>query len=153
MDEQIVVFALGAEYFGVDIASVQSIIKMQPITPTPHAPAFVEGITNLRGRVLPVIDLRKRFGMGLGPLDPESRIIVVAAGNTEVGMVVDGVSKVMTISGQMVEGPPSIAASIDTGFITGIAKIDQRLVIMLDLVNILSNQERSDLEGLVPPVI
>lgn len=152
MDSQIVVFELGSEFFGVQIAAVESIIKMQPITRMPHAPGFVEGITNLRGRILPVIDLRKRFGLPTQPYTSESRIIVINVGSTEVGMVVDGVSEVLTISDELVEETPQVAASIDAGFITGIAKIGQRLVIMLDLVKVLSNQERSDLADLSSPV-
>jgi purine-binding chemotaxis protein CheW len=94
MENQIVVFEIGSEDFGVEISSVESIIKMQPVTRLPHTPEFVEGVTNLRGKVLPVIDLRKRFGLPPKEADKNSRIIVVSLGETETGMIVDAVSEV-----------------------------------------------------------
>jgi purine-binding chemotaxis protein CheW len=148
MDNQIVVFELGAELFGVDIAAVESIIKIQPITRMPHAPQFVEGVTNLRGKVLPVIDLHQRFGMPAIPTDKDSRIIVVGIDQLEVGMIVDGVSEVLTINEEIIEEAPAIATTVESSFITGIAKIGQRLVILLDLSKVLSFQEQSALVGL-----
>jgi purine-binding chemotaxis protein CheW len=145
MENQIVVFELCAEYYGVDIARVESIIKMQAITQMPHAPAFVEGVTNLRGKVLPVIDLRKRFGLGSQAADKNSRIIVVSVDGTEVGMTVDGVSEVLTLPEGAVEAAPAITTTVDSTFITGIAKLDGRLVILLDLERILSTQEQEKL--------
>ena len=112
MENQIVVFELGSEYFGVDIAKVESIIKMQPITQLPHTLEFVEGVTNLRGKVLPVIDLRKRFALESREADKNSRIIVVCVEQIEIGMVVDAVSEVMTISEQAVEAAPAITTTI-----------------------------------------
>lgn len=148
MENQIVVFELGSEYFGVDIAKVESIIKMQTITQLPHTPNFIEGVTNLRGTVLPVIDLRKRFGLAPRPADKNSRIIVVSLDQTELGMIVDGVSEVVTVPSGTVEAAPAIAASMDSAFITGIAKLDPRLVILLDLPKLLSVDEKADLTKL-----
>jgi len=148
MENQIVIFELCNEYFGVDIAAVESIIKMQPITRMPHSPAFVEGLINLRGKVLPVIDLRSRFDLTARAVDKNSRIIVVAVKETEVGMIVDGVSEVLTIAAETIEETPSIATTVDSNFITGIAKIDQRLVILLDLERVLSSGEQAELIGL-----
>jgi len=145
MENQIVVFELSSEDFGVNIASVESIIKMQPVTKMPHAPGFVEGVTNLRGKVLPVIDLRKRFGLAPRVADKNSRIIVISVGQTEVGMIVDGVSEVLTISDQAIEPAPAIATTVDSTFITGIAKLEERLVILLDLDRVLSIQEQANL--------
>ena len=145
MDNQVVVFRLGTEDFGVSISSVESIIKMQAITKMPHAPAFVEGVTNLRGKVLPVMDLRTRFGLPPQEKDKNSRIIIINVSGIEVGMIVDGVSEVLTISEQSVEPTPAIASSVDSNFITGIAKIDQRLVILLDLGQVLSSHEQESL--------
>ncbi len=146
MEIQIVVFEAGSEHFGVGIASVESIIKLQAITRMPQAPRFVEGVTNLRGKVLPVIDLRRRFG--LPPQEPtkDSRIIVISMDATEVGMIVDSVSEVLTIQDQNVEPTPALATSVDSKFITGIAKVDQRLVILIDLQKILSVQEQNELQ-------
>ena len=154
MENQIVIFELGTEYFGVDIAAVQSIIKIQPITKLPHTPEFVEGVTNLRGKVLPVIDLRKRFGVAARELDKNSRIIVVSFEQNEVGMIVDEVSEVVTIPTGSVEAAPAIATSVDSAFIKGIAKLganegsaqqSARLVILLDLAQVLSTKEKVDL--------
>ena len=149
MENQIVVFELGREYYGVDIAAVESIIKMQPITHLPHAPSFVYGITNLRGKVLPVIDLRKRFGLPAQEMDKDSRIIVVSMAEAEVGMIVDGVSEVLTVPEGTTEPAPTITSSIDSAFITGIAKLDQRLVILLDLGKVLTTEEQEHLAEVV----
>jgi len=145
MENQIVVFELGSEQYGVGIAAVESIIKLQAITKMPHAPQFVEGVTNLRGKVLPVVDLRRRFGMETREADKNSRIIVINVNGKEVGMVVDGVSEVLTVSGQSVEPAPAITTTIDSAFITGIAKLDKRLVILLDLDRVLSVEEQASL--------
>jgi purine-binding chemotaxis protein CheW len=148
MDNQIVVFELGGEDFGVDIAAVQSIIKMQTITRMPRSPLFVEGVTNLRGKVLPVIDLRQRFGMTSKTADSSSRIIVISDHQIEVGMIVDGVSEVLTIPANAVEPAPAIATTVDSSFITGLAKLDNRLVILLNLERVLSVQEQAELSAL-----
>ena len=154
MENQIVIFELGAEHFGVDIARVESIIKMQPITQLPHTPEFVEGVTNLRGKVLPVIDLRKRFGLAAQEADKDSRIIVVSIDQMGVGMIVDEVSEVVTVPEGAVEATPVIATSVDSTFIKGIAKLGatggsggqiERLVILLDLTQVLSMNEKADL--------
>jgi purine-binding chemotaxis protein CheW len=149
MENQIVIFELGTEHFGVEIERVESIIKMQPITQLPHVPDFIEGVTNLRGKVLPVIDLRKRFGLEAREADKHSRIIVVNVDQTEVGMIVDQVSEVLTVPEAAVEPAPAITTTIDSAFITGIAKLDQRLVILLDLGKVLSPQENASLPTLL----
>lgn len=147
MEQQLVVFELAGEHYGVDIAAVERIIKMQPITVVPHTAGFVEGVTNLRGNVLPVIDLRKRFGLAQQAAGRHSRIVVVTLGAVKVGMVVDAVSEVLTVDEEIVEPPPTLVLSVDTAFITGIAKIDQRLVILLDLARVLTGEETANLAG------
>ena len=153
MENQIVIFELGAEHFGVDIAKVESIIKMQPITQLPRTPEFVEGVTNLRGKVLPVIDLRKRFGLAAQETDKNSRIIVVSVNQIGVGMIVDEVSEVVTVPEVAVEATPAIATSVDATFIKGIAKLgtteqSARLVILLDLTQVLSASEKTTIEAI-----
>jgi len=148
VDNQIVVFELGTEHFGVAIAAVESIIKMQDITRLPHSPSFVEGVTNLRGKVLPVIDLRKRFGLPAGKDTKDNRIVVVTLEGNEVGMVVDGVSEVLTIQDANIEPAPHMTITVDSNFITGIAKLGSRLVILLDLGAVLSTKEKSALQEL-----
>jgi purine-binding chemotaxis protein CheW len=143
MEKQLVVFELANELFGVDIAAVESIIKMLPITRVPQSPEFVEGVINLRGKVLPVIDLRLRFGLPAVEVTKSNRIMVITLGGTEVGMIVDGVSEVLSISDEDVEPPPSMVTSVHSSFVVGIAKIDTRLVILLDLKKILSLEEQA----------
>lgn len=137
MENQIVVFKLAGEQYGVNIAKVESIIKMQTITKLPQAPRYVEGITNLRGKVLPVIDLRLRFSLPTQELSEDQRIIVVNPDGEDIGLIVDEVSEVLTIAEQAIEPAPNITTTIDSSFIVGIAKIDQRLVILLDLEKVI----------------
>jgi len=141
MERHLVVFGLGKENYGVDISAVEAIIKMQPITVVPHTPHYVEGVTNLRGAVLPVIDLRKRFGLELDEISKNSRIVVIVLGKMKVGMIVDGVSEVLQVPEDAIEPTPSMITSVDTTFITGIAKLENKLVILLDLSKVLSLQE------------
>ena len=151
MENQLVVFDLANEQYGVDIAAVEGIIKMQAITVVPRAPEFVEGVTNLRGKVLPVIDLRRRFGLPRGAGGKDMRIVVVEMGGVTVGIVVDGVSEVLRVSTEAIEPPSPIVTTVDSAFIRGIAKISDRLVILLDLGKVLSFQEQAALSGL--PVV
>ncbi len=141
MENQQVIFEVAGESYGVDIAVVESIIKVQPITIVPHAPPFVEGITNLRGEVLPIIDLHKRFGMPVREPTRDSRIVVVSMGNIKVGMIVDGVSEVLTVPHENIEPPPAMVTSMNSAFITGIAKVGERLVILLDLGKVLTLEQ------------
>ncbi len=147
MEQQLVVFELANEHYGVEISSVESIIKMQEITRIPHSPSFVEGITNLRGIVLPVIDLRKRFGLSAQEISRDSRIMVVALGTMKVGMIVDAVSEVLRVQSESIEPPPSMTTSSRANFITGIAKLNDILVILLDMSKILTMDEQAELSS------
>ncbi|MGB9674300.1 MAG: chemotaxis protein CheW [Anaerolineales bacterium] len=156
MEQQLVVFELANEHYGVDISAVESIIKMQQITAVPQAPAFVEGITNLRGNILPVMDLRKRFGLKIANSNEsqtkkqfdESRIVVVSMDGVKVGMIVDSVSEVLRISSDTIEPPPPMVAGINSTFITGIAKLEDKLIILLDLARILTVNEKEQFSQL-----
>ncbi len=148
MEHQLVVFELANEQYGVDIAMVEGIIKMQPITVVPQAPSFVEGVTNLRGSVLPVIDLRKRFNLPQEEATKNSRIIHIAIDNVKVGMIVDAVSEVLLVSEEAIEPTPPIVTTVDSAFITGIAKLEGRLIILLDLGKVLSFNEQDKLAAL-----
>jgi len=150
MENQLVVFMLAKEHYGVRIAAVESIIKLQPITAVPCSPAFVEGVTNLRGRVLPVIDLRKRFDLPAEESTKDTRIVVVEMSGTLVGMIVDAVSEVLRVPAESVEPPSPIMTTVDSAFITGIAKVGERLIILLDLEKVLSPEEKADLQVLQP---
>ena len=143
MELQLVIFKLGNESFGVEIATVESIIKMQTITRLPQAPSFVEGIINLRGKILPVVDLRKRLNIDLTEITKDSRMVVVALAGSTVAMVVDQVNEVLRINDDIVEPPPAISQSVDSRFIEGIAKVNEDLVILLNLSKVLDTSETS----------
>ena len=130
---QIVVFELGAERYGVDIATVYEIIRYQPITAVPRAPAFVEGIINLRGRIIPVVDLRARLGLTTSEMTKATRIVVAETAGTRVGLIVDGVSEVLMVSGDAVEPTNELVAGVDAASLRGIAKLGERLIILLAL--------------------
>jgi len=149
MEKQLVIFELADEFYGVDIACVESIIKMQEITRMPKSPVFVEGVTNLRGKVLPVIDLEKRFEIPGRERDHDTRIMVVNIDQLEVGMIVSAVSEVLTIDDSSVEPAPPIVTTINSNFISGIARIDERLVILLDLNQVLSRAEKQQAAGIM----
>ncbi len=145
MEKQLVIFELGSENFGIDIASVEGIVKLQEITRIPQAPSYMEGITNLRGSVLPVIDLHKRFGMAAHERTNETRIVVANVDNLKIGMIVSAVSEVLTIDDNVIEPPPPMVSNVNSEFITGVAKIDKRLVILLDLGKVLTSEEKKQL--------
>jgi purine-binding chemotaxis protein CheW len=143
MEKQLVIFELASESYGIEIANVESIIKMQEITRVPKCPDFVEGITNLRGTVLPVIDLGKRFGIEEQKRNNDTRIIVVGFDGMKIGMIVTAVSEVLTIDDSVIEPAPSIVTTINSSFIAGIARIEKRLIILLNLDQILSKEEKA----------
>jgi purine-binding chemotaxis protein CheW len=148
MEQQLVIFELASEFYGVDIATVEGIIKMQAITAVPHAPPFVEGVTNLRGAVLPVMDLRKRFGLPPQTATHDSRIVIAVMGGLKVGIVVDSVLEVLRVPEEAIEPPSPLVTTIETTFIKGIAKVAERLIILLDLSKVLSVQEQASLPAL-----
>src|ERR1700716_3305273 len=145
-ERQLVVFQLGAELYGVEISRVHEIIRLQKVTTVPRAPTFVEGVINLRGKVIPVVDLRKRFGLATADHTRATRIVVVEIGDQVVGMIVDGVSEVLRVQASTVEPPSPVVAGIDSEYLHGIAKLPERLVIMLDLDRVLAREERRALE-------
>lgn len=137
-EEQLVVFLLGEESYGLRIDIVREIITLQPVTHVPHAPEFVDGVINLRGGVIPVLDLRRRLGLPGGQQGRMTRIMVVEGEGGTVGMVVDAVSEVLTVSGGTIE-PPSPYAGVDVDLVRGIAKVGERLIILLDLAQLLTD--------------
>lgn len=142
---QLVSFNIGDEEFGVDILKVQEIIRLVEITRVPNAPSFVEGVINLRGKVIPVIDLRKRLGMPSITASSESRIVVVELESRIIGFLVDCVNEVLRISSSITEPPPAIIAGIDADYITAIGKLEDRILILLDLERILDTNEKENL--------
>ncbi len=141
-ERQLVVFSLACDVYGVDIAAVVEIIRMQEITRVPNAPEFVEGVINLRGKICPVIDLRRRFGVHVSETTDESRIVVVEADGDDVGMIVDAVTEVLKIDGACVEPPSEVIASEDASLVEGIANLGERLILLMDLRTALSREDR-----------
>lgn len=142
---QLVTFSIGDEEFGVDILSVQEIIRMMDITKVPRAPDFVEGVINLRGKVIPVVDLRLKFGMEPEAYSERTCIVVVQiqAGQdqTSMGMVVDAVNEVANVKQEEVEPTPSFGVSLDTAYILGLAKSGGQVRILLDIDRVLGAEE------------
>lgn len=144
-ERQLVVFELAGETYGVDIAWVHEIIRMQAITKLPRTPHFIEGVINLRGRIIPVIDLRKRFGLPAGEETPNSRIMVVEMAGVTVGMIVDAVSEVLRLPADSIEPPPPMMRGIDVAYLEGVGKWGDRLVIILNLDRVLFREEQEQL--------
>jgi purine-binding chemotaxis protein CheW len=139
---QLVTFGIDEEEFGVEILKVQEIIRMMEITRVPRAPKFVEGVINLRGKVIPIIDLRKRFGLEPRKRDKNTRIIVIEISSMIVGFIVDSVSEVLRIPANTIEPPPPVVSGLDSEYISGVGKLADRLLILLDLDRLLSNEEQ-----------
>jgi purine-binding chemotaxis protein CheW len=137
-DEQVVVFELRGEAYAVQVSRIQEIIRLQPITPIPRAPDYVVGMTNLRGQVIPVIDLVKRFALGEAQQTKATRIIVAELPNQMVGMMVDNVISVAQIPKSTIEPPPPVVLSVDSEFIQGLTQYRERLLILLNLDKVLS---------------
>jgi purine-binding chemotaxis protein CheW len=144
---QIVVCELADEHYGLDIAKVFEIIRHQPITPVPRAPAFVKGVINLRGRIIPVVDLRDRFGMIDVEPTKETRIVVAESSSTRVGLIVDSVSEVLLLPIDAVETTPGVAAGADAEYLRGIAKLGNRLVLLLELDGLFAPADQTALAG------
>ncbi|MEW6423881.1 MAG: chemotaxis protein CheW [Bacillota bacterium] len=144
---QVVVFELAGQTYGMDINNVLEIIRPEAVTQVPGTPDFIEGVIKLRGQVILVIDLAKRFGLARpGRVSEHSKIIIVEAGGTTVGMVVDGVSEVLRFSGSQIKPPPEIVTSRATAYLQGIVLIDEQLIILLDAHRILYEREKEALE-------
>jgi purine-binding chemotaxis protein CheW len=129
---QLVVFELAEEQFGLDIATVREIIQMQPVTKIPGAEYFMEGMINLRGVVIPVVDLRKRFGLDSMEYNNDTRIMVISSGGQDIGIIVDSVEEVLRVPSDSIVPPSSVVTSAGSDYLSGIAKLSERLVILLD---------------------
>jgi purine-binding chemotaxis protein CheW len=148
MEQQLVVFDLAGESYGINIAAVESIIKMQAITQLPQAPYYVKGVTNLRGTVLPVIDLRLRFGLEAQEISRQTRIIIVTMGILKVGVVVDGVSEVLRVQDDTIGSLPPMVSTVNSAFLKGIVRLENRLIILLELGKVLDFDEQQTLAAI-----
>ncbi len=137
---QLVGFRVGGEEFGINILRVQEIIRSQPLTRVPESPEFMEGVMNLRGKIIPVIALRKRFGLEIIPPDKQNRIVVVEIQRMVLGFIVDAVSEVLSIQADSIEPPPRLSV-VGREYVSGVGKLGDRLLILLDADRLFSGSE------------
>jgi purine-binding chemotaxis protein CheW len=140
---QLVTFRLGNEEYAVNILKVQEINRMKEITRVPNTPAYVEGVINLRGKVIPVINLRSKFSLENKENDIQSRIMIMDIQGITMGLVVDAVSEVLRIPSNIIEPTPHMASNISTEYIMGIAKLEDRLIILLDMDMLVGRPEET----------
>jgi purine-binding chemotaxis protein CheW len=145
---QLVTFTLGGEEYAVDILKVQEINRMKEITRVPNAPYYVEGVINLRGKVIPVVSLRKFFGLPEEEDRLKQKIMIMDIQGVTMGLIVDTVSEVLRISSSIVEPPPAMTSSVSSEFISGIAKLEDRLIILLDMDRLIGKEETASMIGM-----
>lgn len=145
---QLVSFKLDNEEYGIEVLKVREIIRMIPITHMPNTPAYVEGIINLRGKIIPVVSMRKKFGLREQDNGSQTRIVVMDISGELMGFVVDSVSEVIRISGSEIQPPPNVVSGgIDQECITGVINQAERLLVLLDLERLFSHEEKTLLIG------
>jgi len=145
---QVACFFVGSEEYAIDIMRIKEIINPVAITPVPRAPGFIEGIIELRGAFLPVVDLRKRFDLPASAATRESKYIIVAIARRIIGLVVDRVVEVRRVATEQISKAPDMAVDLEARFFNGVVKWDERIVMMLDLDEVLSRAEKEQLRGM-----
>lgn len=151
-DLQVVGFRIGNEMYGVRIGAVREIVRVPEITSVPSAPEVIEGVINLRGKIIPVMDLRKRFGQTEIQHDKKNRILVVELENKLVGLIVNAASEVLKIPPSEVEPPGTVFAEGESSYVTGVGKLKGRLIILLDISKLLNRSEFKRFEEVAEPV-
>lgn len=139
---QFVVFKLGTEEYGIPITQVREINRLTTPTKIPKSPSFVEGVINLRGQIIPIVDLKKRFDLELTEYSGEARVMVVEIKDQVCGIIVDEVSEVLRMATASIEPPPGMIANIDIEYIAGVGKVGERLLIILDINKLLTDEEQ-----------
>ena len=145
---QLVSFRLAQEEYGIEITRVREIILMGEITRVPQTPSYVKGLINLRSTVIPVIDLRIRFGLAEADVTDESRIMVVNVSGKTIGIVVDAVSEVLRVSSEQIAPPPPTVVSLGTEYLTGLVKLEKQLLLLLDIDRLLGKEEADALASI-----
>ena len=148
LDGKFLTFVLGDEIYGIEILKAREIIGLMDITTVPQTPDYMKGVINLRGKVIPVIDLRMKFSMKKGERTQETCVIVVEVNGTSIGVIVDSVSEVSDITGAEIEDAPNFGQGIDTSFIMGLGKVRDKIIILLDIETVLSTEELEMVEEL-----
>lgn len=146
---QLVSFRLAREEYGIEITKVQEIILLGEITRVPQTPEFIKGLINLRSTVIPVVDLRLRFGLPAEEPTDETRIMVVNVGSKTLGVIVDAVSEVLRVSQEQIVPPPPTVAGLGHEYLTGLVKLDNRLLILLNIDKILSDEETTAVDAVL----
>ncbi|MCM3205091.1 MULTISPECIES: chemotaxis protein CheW [Paenibacillus] len=145
---KVIVFKLGSEEYGIEVEKVQTIERMMPITRVPKTFSFVKGVINLRGVVIPVIDLRGRFSLPETEYTDQTRIVIVAVGEMQVGFIVDAANDVIDIKSSAIDSPPEVVGGVKARYLRGVAKLEnERLLIMLNLHEVLNKSEVVQLES------
>ena len=139
---QYVGFILGNEKYAISITDVEEIIRLTEITPVPKAPDFIEGIINLRGRVIPVADLKKRINLGEANYDDKTRIVVVMLREKRMGLIIDSVEEIIRIEADQIEQAPALTMSMDASYVEGVAKTDKAMIIILNIHKIFTSDEQ-----------
>lgn len=150
---QIVRFRVGEEYFGIDITRIHEIVTVPDITKVPDSPAFLEGIINLRGKIVSVVDLRKRLKLNAIQRNKKSRILVTDINNKIIGLIVDEVSEVLRIDPESIELPPELVSSFGARYINAVVKLENSIVLLLDLDRLLSADEAEGLADSTEPAL
>ncbi len=142
---QLVSFVIGKEEFGIDILIVKEINRITQITKMPNSPDYVEGVINLRGRIIPIVDLRSRLGLPRKESDKNTRIIVLEISGKTIGFIVDAVKEVLRVPDSIMEAPPEIVSGVNSEFIKSVGKLEDRLIIIIDQEKLLTSKEKQEL--------
>ncbi|WHH57529.1 chemotaxis protein CheW [Petroclostridium sp. X23] len=145
---QFVIFKLEDEEFGVEIMRVREIIKPVQIVKVPNTPTFIEGIINLRGRVHPIFNLRKKFKFDTKAFDDDTKIVIVNVNDSNVGFIVDQVSEIVRIDNEQIEDAPGLVTGVNHKYISGVGKIEDRMIILLDLNLVFTVTEQEEIKEL-----
>ncbi|HIC93174.1 MAG TPA: chemotaxis protein CheW [Anaerolineae bacterium] len=148
---QLVIFKLGESEFGVEIGQVLRIARLMDITRVPRAPRFLEGVINVHGEIIPVLDLKKRLDLPEGEYGDQARILIVEVEGQKVGMMVDSVMEITWVPASAIEPPPEMVAEVSGVYLTGLGRLDDRLIIILDLSRVLTTEEVEELVENEPP--
>ncbi len=146
MNKQLVTFAIDTEEYGLEILKVQEVVRLPHITRLPRAPLFIKGVINLRGNIIPIIDLREKFGLKSEKYTETTRVIIIEVVDKKLGMIVDNVSQVVRVAESSIAPPPPMISGEANQYLAGVVRLDERLIILLNVENILTHDEVIQLE-------